>query len=63
LSGVRERRLVGEMSADSLATLDAIQNGSVDAVVVNGPNGPQIFSLESPEQPFRPSSRPRAKVP
>jgi PAS domain S-box-containing protein len=38
---------------EALHTLDAIQNGSVDAVVVNGPNGPQIFSLESPDQPFR----------
>jgi PAS domain S-box-containing protein len=38
---------------EALHTLDAIQNGSVDAVVVNGPNGPQIFTLESPDQPFR----------
>lgn len=38
---------------EALHTLDAIQNGSVDAVVVNGPKGPQIFSLESPDQPFR----------
>jgi PAS domain S-box-containing protein len=34
-------------------TLDAIQSGSVDAVVVNGPNGPQIYTLESPDHPFR----------
>src|SRR5690348_1113096 len=34
-------------------TLDAIQSGNVDAVVVNGPNGPQIFSLEEPDHPFR----------
>lgn len=38
---------------EALHTLDAIQNGSVDAVVVNGPKGPQIFSLESPDHPFR----------
>jgi PAS domain S-box-containing protein len=38
---------------DALHTLDAIQNGSVDAVVVNGPHGPQIFTLESPDHPFR----------
>src|SRR5690348_2521078 len=38
---------------EALHTLDAIQNGSVDAVVVNGPKGPQIFTLESPDQPFR----------
>ncbi len=34
-------------------TLEAIQNGMVDAVVVNGPHGPQIFTLESPDYPFR----------
>ena len=34
-------------------TLEAIQSDSVDAVVVNGPNGPQIFTLESPDYPFR----------
>ncbi|HEU4579180.1 MAG TPA: ATP-binding protein [Polyangiaceae bacterium] len=38
---------------EALHTLDAIQNGSVDAVVVNGPHGPQIFTLESPDHPFR----------
>jgi PAS domain S-box-containing protein len=38
---------------EALHTLDAIQDGSVDAVVVNGPNGPQIFMLEGPDQPFR----------
>ena len=38
---------------EALHTLDAIQNGSVDAVVVNGPKGAQIFSLESPDHPFR----------
>jgi PAS domain S-box-containing protein len=34
-------------------TLEAIQSDSVDAVVVNGPSGPQIFTLESPDYPFR----------
>jgi PAS domain-containing protein len=38
---------------EALHTLDAIQNGSVDAVVVNGPRGAQIFTLESPDHPFR----------
>jgi signal transduction histidine kinase/ActR/RegA family two-component response regulator len=35
------------------ATIDAIRNGEVDAVVVEGPHGPQIYSLESPDRPFR----------
>jgi PAS domain S-box-containing protein len=38
---------------EALHTLDAIQNGSVDAVVVNGPRGAQLFTLESPDHPFR----------
>jgi PAS domain S-box-containing protein len=38
---------------EATRTLEAIQSGSVDAVVVNGPNGPQIFSLEGPDHPFR----------
>lgn len=38
---------------EARATLDAIASGSVDAVVVHGPHGPQVFHLEGPDQPFR----------
>jgi PAS domain S-box-containing protein len=38
---------------DARATLDAIAAGHVDAVVVHGPHGPQVFHLEGPDQPFR----------
>lgn len=34
-------------------TLEAIRTGQVDAVVVNGPQGNQVFSLTSAEQPYR----------
>jgi signal transduction histidine kinase len=34
-------------------TLDAIRNGEVDAVVVNGDRGSQVYSLMSAEQPYR----------
>ena len=34
-------------------TLDAIRSGEVDAVVVNGAHGSQIYSLTSAEQPYR----------
>ncbi len=34
-------------------TLDAIQSGAVDAVVVNGANGGQIYSLTGAEQRYR----------
>ena len=34
-------------------TLDAIRSGEVDAVVVSGAKGNQIYSLTSAEQPYR----------
>ena len=34
-------------------TLDAIRNGEVDAVVVNGAHGKQVYSLTGAEQPYR----------
>ncbi|HEY6078548.1 MAG TPA: ATP-binding protein, partial [Polyangiaceae bacterium] len=38
---------------EARATLDAIASGTIDAVVVHGPHGPQVFHLEGPDQPFR----------
>ncbi len=38
---------------EAQATLDAIAAGHVDAVVVHGPHGPQVFHLEGPDHPFR----------
>jgi PAS domain S-box-containing protein len=34
-------------------TLEAIRSGAVDAVVVSGPQGSQIYSLSGAEQPYR----------
>ena len=34
-------------------TLRAIRQGEVDALVVEGPNGPQLFTLRTAEQPYR----------
>lgn len=34
-------------------TLYAIRSGEVDAVVVEGPSGQQVYTLESPDEPFR----------
>ncbi|MGA7591158.1 MAG: PAS domain S-box protein [Candidatus Sulfotelmatobacter sp.] len=39
--------------AESEATLRAVRTGGVDAILVNGPRGNQIFTLESPEEPYR----------
>jgi PAS domain S-box-containing protein len=35
------------------ATTAAIRNGDVDAIVVEGPNGSRVFTLQSPEDPYR----------
>ncbi len=34
-------------------TLDAIREGEVDAVVVGGPDGQQVYTLESADRPYR----------
>ncbi|MFZ5896148.1 MAG: ATP-binding protein [Myxococcota bacterium] len=39
--------------SDAKQTLQAIREGSVDAVVVDGPRGPAIYTLEGPDEPFR----------
>ena len=48
-----ELKRVKARLAESEATITAIQSGDVDAVVVGGPNGSQIFTLQSPEDPYR----------
>lgn len=35
------------------ATIEAIHEGKVDALVVNGPEGPQIVMLQNADQPYR----------
>ena len=39
--------------AESEETLRAIYQGEVDALVVRGPNGPQIFTLRGAQEPYR----------
>ena len=39
--------------ADAEATLDAIRDGSVDAIVVHGKEGQQVYTLESMDLPYR----------
>src|SRR5258708_6689886 len=34
-------------------TLDAIRNGEVDALVMSGPSGEKVFTLEGAEHPYR----------
>src|SRR5437588_7770713 len=39
--------------AEAEETLAAIRNGEVDAVVVSGAKGEQVFTLQSAEKPYR----------
>src|SRR5438477_9808197 len=39
--------------ADALATLDAIRSGEVDALVVTGGQGAQIYTLKDADRPYR----------
>ncbi len=48
-----ELALVRSKLQEAQETLDAIRSGEVDAVVVSGPQGSQIYSLSSVEQPYR----------
>jgi len=42
-----------ERLREAQETLDAIRSGEVDAVVVSGPKGNQIYSLTGADQPYR----------
>src|SRR5579862_1445130 len=45
-------RLRAEL-AEARATIDAIRRGKVDAVVVAGPTGHQIYTLQTADEPYR----------
>lgn len=40
-------------NSEAEETIQAIHQGNVDALVVNGPDGPQIVMLQNAEQPYR----------
>lgn len=39
--------------AEAEETLDAIRNGEVDGLMVAGPNGQQVFTLQGAQEPYR----------
>lgn len=54
--GAAEARDVAELKArlqEAEETLSAIRNGEVDAVVVGGPMGQQVYTLENADRPYR----------
>ncbi len=48
----RIKKLQRELE-EAQETLRAIRQGEVDAFVVDGPHGPQLFTLKNAEQPYR----------
>jgi PAS domain S-box-containing protein len=48
-----ERDALRTRLADAEETLEAIQNGQVDALVIDSPEGQKIFSLTGAERPYR----------
>jgi PAS domain S-box-containing protein len=54
-----EQRLRAELErvqarlVESESTMKAIRSGEVDAIVVDGPHGSRVFTLQSPEEPYR----------
>src|SRR4051812_45678152 len=48
-----ELMAVREQLRDARETIDAIRTGQVDALVVSGKDGHQVYSLTGAEQPYR----------
>jgi PAS domain S-box-containing protein len=44
---------VEEQLREATETLDAIRNGEVDAVVVGGPSGQMVYTLQNADRPYR----------
>jgi PAS domain S-box-containing protein len=51
--GEEEFSLLKTHLQEAQETLEAIRTGAVDALVVAGPNGNQVYSLSGAEQPYR----------
>ncbi len=48
-----ENQALREQLAEAKETLNAIQHGEIDALVVSTPKGPQIYTLSGAEKPYR----------
>src|ERR1700753_4381868 len=46
-------RSLTERLEEAEETLRAVRSGEIDAFIVQGPNGEQVYSLRSAEQPYR----------
>lgn len=50
---VEEIQVLRNQLEETEETLDAIRHGEIDALVVNGPDGEQVFTLEGADHPYR----------
>jgi len=50
---LREMEELRARLEEAEATIEAIQGGSVDALVVSGPDGEKVFALEGADHPYR----------
>ena len=54
LAGLQRRlRDVEEKLREAEETIAAIRSGDVDAIVVHGRAGPQVYTLENDDRPYR----------
>ncbi len=51
--GVAELQALRARLADAEDKLDALYRGAVDALVVKGPHGPKVYSLQDADHPYR----------
>lgn len=50
---ITEIETLRDQFQEAQANLDAIRNGEVDALVVSGPSGEQVFTLKEADRPYR----------
>ena len=53
LTTTEQIRSLSERLEEAEETLRAVRSGEIDAFIVQGPKGEQIYALRSAEQPYR----------
>src|ERR1700756_4999556 len=53
ISTAEQIRSLTERLAEAEETLRAVRSGEIDAFIVQGPKGEQVYALRSAEQPYR----------
>lgn len=53
VTSTEQIRILTERLAEAEETLRAVRSGEIDAFIVQGPDGEQVYALRSAEQPYR----------